>query len=479
LESHHSHFVFVEAENWGDETEMQYRVVRSLSDGVPSISVVVNGGETSRKEVLYCVRQKRPVVIVEGSGRLADELATLWKARQAQAEDKATEEQQAMLAAMIQTPGLSEIIEEGQLTLFPMSGQSAELDELIQQLLPVALVDDTPLLTDAWQQFANFDSAASEKSRGFRRMRQLILWVGVIAVTFAVISSAATPANIGAFYSGLFAGAALDSWVFFTDGALHVIALTVPIVSSVLLAGANRFYPGEDWLALRGGAEDIKKEIFRYRSQVPPYHEQDRTEKLAEVVAETGNKAMRDNVKKQDFKPYEGQLPPPNALAEGDDGFTLLTGETYLNTRLLDQLGFYQNRINRLYRDIRRWQWIIYASGGVGTLLGLLGLDAFIAIATSIGAGLASYLEMIQAEDTLRGYNETAQILRGIQAEWLSQTSRSLSRNQRRQAFEELVTDTEHALITERSGWINEMNQFRLQQKQGQTTPNDSAPPAV
>jgi hypothetical protein len=125
------------------------------------------------------------------------------------------------------------------------------------------------------------------------------------------------------------------------------------------------------------------------------------------------------------------------------------------------------------------WQWTIYASGGIGTLLGLLNLDALIAISTSVATGLASYMEMIQAEATLRGYNETAQILRGIQAEWLSSNTRNLSQLQREEAFTELVTDTEHALITERSGWISEMNQFRLQQKQAQMAATDSAPPQV
>jgi ABC-type multidrug transport system fused ATPase/permease subunit len=360
-----------------------------------------------------------------------------------------------------------------------MSGKATELEALINHLLPVALVDDAPLLTNAWQQFANFDTAASQRAGGFRKMRRIILWVGVVAVTFAVLSSMATPAVLAAFFDGFMPDGQLGAWVRVTDGVLHVIALTIPIVSSILLAGANRFYPGEDWVALRGAAEDLKKEIFRYRTRTTIYSEQDRTDKLAAAVKQIGNRVMHDSVKKQEFQPYQGPIPPTQVLAEGDDGVNPLTGEAYLNYRLKDQLAYYENRITRLYREIRMWQWTIYASGGIGTLLGLLNLDALIAISTSVATGLASYMEMIQAEATLRGYNETAQILRGIQAEWLSSNTRNLSQLQREEAFTELVTDTEHALITERSGWISEMNQFRLQQKQSQMAATDSAPPQV
>jgi hypothetical protein len=73
LEPHHSHFVLVDGEAWGDETETLLSLARAL--GGPSVAVICGGGPVTRKEVLGHVRDGRPVVVLAGSGRFADELA--------------------------------------------------------------------------------------------------------------------------------------------------------------------------------------------------------------------------------------------------------------------------------------------------------------------------------------------------------------------------------------------------------------------
>ena len=45
------------------------------------VMILVNGGPISKNEVLYAVRQNLSLIVVEGSGGLADEIATAWKAR--------------------------------------------------------------------------------------------------------------------------------------------------------------------------------------------------------------------------------------------------------------------------------------------------------------------------------------------------------------------------------------------------------------
>lgn len=72
LEPHHSNFVLVPASDWGGETSTMFTFAAVLSDRLPCAAVLANGGFISRKEVLYAVRHKIPVVILEGSGRLAD-----------------------------------------------------------------------------------------------------------------------------------------------------------------------------------------------------------------------------------------------------------------------------------------------------------------------------------------------------------------------------------------------------------------------
>jgi hypothetical protein len=75
LEPNHTHFVLVPGERWGDEVPWLARVADVLADGRPSVTVLVNGGEVARKDVAESVRAARPVLVVGGSGRAADELA--------------------------------------------------------------------------------------------------------------------------------------------------------------------------------------------------------------------------------------------------------------------------------------------------------------------------------------------------------------------------------------------------------------------
>ena len=75
LEPHHSHFVLVEGDAWGDETGTLLALSRALSRSAPSVAVICGGGPDTRNEVLGHVGDGRPLVVLGGSGRLADELA--------------------------------------------------------------------------------------------------------------------------------------------------------------------------------------------------------------------------------------------------------------------------------------------------------------------------------------------------------------------------------------------------------------------
>lgn len=75
LEPHHSHFVLVDGDEWGDETGALLALARALGVLGPSVAVVCGGGPVTRHEALGHVRDGRPVVVLAGSGRFADELA--------------------------------------------------------------------------------------------------------------------------------------------------------------------------------------------------------------------------------------------------------------------------------------------------------------------------------------------------------------------------------------------------------------------
>jgi len=74
LEPHHTHFVLVDGRAWGDETPVLLAVAAALSRGSSSVAVVCGGGPVTRQEILGHARADRPIVVVAGSGRVADQL---------------------------------------------------------------------------------------------------------------------------------------------------------------------------------------------------------------------------------------------------------------------------------------------------------------------------------------------------------------------------------------------------------------------
>lgn len=81
LEDSHSHFVLVDGEDWGAESEMIVGLTKAASGFAtfPAIGILINGGKIARQEVFLAVSKEIPMLILEGSGRLADEIATAFK----------------------------------------------------------------------------------------------------------------------------------------------------------------------------------------------------------------------------------------------------------------------------------------------------------------------------------------------------------------------------------------------------------------
>jgi len=75
LEPNHTHFVLVPGCNWGDESLWLAQIASVLSDGFPSVTIVINGGEITWRDVANSLEADRPVVTLDGSGRTADKLA--------------------------------------------------------------------------------------------------------------------------------------------------------------------------------------------------------------------------------------------------------------------------------------------------------------------------------------------------------------------------------------------------------------------
>ncbi len=75
LEAHHTHFVFVPGDTWGDEAPWISRTATVLAGAAPSITVLIGGGQIAYADVHHSVEAGRRVIVVAGSGGTADVIA--------------------------------------------------------------------------------------------------------------------------------------------------------------------------------------------------------------------------------------------------------------------------------------------------------------------------------------------------------------------------------------------------------------------
>ena len=75
LEPHHSHALLVDGETWGDETPTMLALCRELDRRGPVVALIAGGGAQTMIEIDGHRVDHRPVIILTGTGRLADDLA--------------------------------------------------------------------------------------------------------------------------------------------------------------------------------------------------------------------------------------------------------------------------------------------------------------------------------------------------------------------------------------------------------------------
>lgn len=77
LDPNHSHFVLVEGDSWGDETIKLFEIASALfTNGIPIVALLAGGGRISQKEILFCINQNWPIIVIEKTGYLADEITS-------------------------------------------------------------------------------------------------------------------------------------------------------------------------------------------------------------------------------------------------------------------------------------------------------------------------------------------------------------------------------------------------------------------
>ena len=75
IEPNHTHILLVPGESWGDETPWLSAATGTIAAGMPSATLVINGGSITFNDARASLEAQRPLIVLAGSGRAADEIA--------------------------------------------------------------------------------------------------------------------------------------------------------------------------------------------------------------------------------------------------------------------------------------------------------------------------------------------------------------------------------------------------------------------
>jgi hypothetical protein len=483
LEPHHNKFVLPEGNDFGDETKTLFNLFAALckprptsqpgevaAKGIPGIVILAGGKDISKKELLHAVRGKYPVIVIEGSGGLADTIAAAWEEF-----DKKTPTD----------PEIAQILDEGNLQFHALSNPVKGITRLI-----IRLLERDRVLLQAWQTFGSYDRSAGEMQKKANHFQIWIIFLGFLATSLAVIHQVYPPKALTAAAVATIKDTAVktakDTTVkaikdtatqhppvkvispgpgtvptflatgYFWFDSLTIILILMPIFLTMLLTAQSRFKPAAKWLLLRAAAELIKQEIYRYRLRIRHYGNTAQSD-LAKRLTDIMTNAMSTDINNMALTNYPDDLPLPpgmDAAKGGDDGFTMLTPEQYIEIRIGDQIRYFRKKIPKLQKQYASLTWMILIISGAATLLSALNQSVWLAVTTAAITALGTYLSYRQTDATRIKYNQTNTNLEGIKSWWngLSHEEQCDQAN-----IDMLVDHTEQTLQSEMDGWVQQM----------------------
>lgn len=396
-------------------------------------ALLFGGNDDDKRAVIRCARRQWPVVVFGDTGGLAGAISAQLAVGQPKSSTAVT------------NPDLREIIETATIYLFRLDSGMEDVSYPILVSIEPRPETAKETLKVAADLFHQLDDAASRRQTWFRRIETWLVALAVIASVLAVVTTIWpwNPSPPGGHPNWLSAGF-----------GLHVALLIVPISISILGAYNSHFRDGIKWILLRGSAETLKREIYRFRARSGDYADEkcrqtSREIKLAAKVKDIYASLQQSEVNKQGIA-----MAKPEASSVPQTWGSSLSPDEYVSERLQDQIHFFETKTRKLSRQLKRMQILIYLAGGGGTFLAAMNRDLWVAVATAFVAAFTTKLQADQVETSLVNYNQTLASLRAIECWWNALSPWEKNRPANRDV---LVEQTEKALEKENVGWLQQM----------------------
>jgi signal transduction histidine kinase len=519
LDPNHSHFVLVDSDEWGGESEIMYQLGAQLARGpapakqqqangapteqggadqtgqtpaapeepgvkVPGESgqqtadetkatdrgdqkiverpvvVVLAGGRPQgivKREVLLAVRNNWPVIVIEGSGEFPDTLSTLCKAQQR----PPTESGNAAAGAQPQgskarTMGTAKI-DDPALAEIIHDGTLIFFPKQADAAELQHLIELNGRNPDKVLELAWRRFAFYDRNAGLHQTEYNNLTVRILLLGFLTTLLALVIA-------ALEAGDTLAD-VMILNTVLRYLLIALPIVTSIFVTIFSRRKADKKWILLRASAEALKRKIYSYRALVRQAPIEQLTQ-LQHEVENVSRRLMRTEVNESALIRYEdGEPVPPemHGAAGEDDGFSPLTPEQYIKIRIGDQVSFFGGKTKKLEQLLRRYRVLVLIAGGLGTFLAAVGHELWVPLTTAAVTALTSLLLSRQYDETIIKYNQAKTDLLNVELWW--QTLAPAAK-QNPKSIRKLVETTEDILAREQSGWVQNMQDALSQLRQ-------------
>lgn len=484
-------FMKVEGKSQDNGINRIYEVIQELSRDVPMLTILIHGNPTAKREVVKCVRLASPILIIKGSGDLADTIEQAWQNKQKYIEnlskwDAEGSNRPQPTPPFIAERQLAEVLAEGDLHFFAITDEPEKLGRAID-----VRFNSATILAQAQDQRLIYKGNAARQKDVFQRQQFCILLLGVIITALAAFQAFYQQMRwdvpllwIGGFKMGL------------ADLLIYVL-ITLPVGLTLLIAGANRSKHGDRWVTMRAISETFKQEMFRYRTRTGSYsdiqvfrNKMTRDDVLASRLQAVTTQWLENNLDyalfpasnqssvKSKPKPIVSKVskvPGSKSTSKGSapKESTAMTSvylapEGYITGRLDEQFNFYTKNARKLGRKLTILRWLILIVGALATLLAALHFALVITVTTAIVGAMTTYLEYNQLTNTLKQYNQAALSLMNIKNWWVALGEAQVEQKN----IDKLVDLVETTLQTESSGWVQQL-QAALAKLHTQQTKND------
>jgi len=294
----HTHVLAVPGERWGDETPWMFALALALAGRRAAVTVVLNGGTIARAEIAESVRLGHPVIVVEGTGRAADEIAdAIADGRPAGHGDPdgALRESGLVQAVRLDEDGalraalrralahqhrgarMSQVTMGTSAAASPASYED-EMRDLIERL--DATDEQRQFMRSRWlDQVVYMGDRATDAKRRYYGFRLATVVGGVIVPALVSISLA----GAGRFDSEL-------------DYVMRLLTFVVSAIVAITASVEGFFHFGDRWRHYRVNAELLKSEGWQYLTHSGGYRRVTDPEQGFQAFAARVEEILRDDV---------------------------------------------------------------------------------------------------------------------------------------------------------------------------------------